>query len=186
MISTIAWAIAGFVAFLFTVAAFRPATFTVTRSAVIETPQARLFGIVSDLANFDAWSPWSRLDTAMKKTFSDETSGIGASYAWDGNGDVGAGKLTIVDLSPDDSVTLDLDFLRPFKAKNSVVFALKAEEGGTRMTWTMHGPLPIFARLMHMFVNMDKMVGGQFEEGLGNLKALAETNPGGDLPGIVV
>ncbi|MCA0423017.1 MAG: SRPBCC family protein [Proteobacteria bacterium] len=186
MALTFALFAAALVAMVFIVAAFRPDQFTVTRSAVIATDQQRLYAIISDLANFDTWSPWSKLDTGMKKTLVEPTAGVGGSYAWDGNGNVGAGKLTIAGLQPVSEVRLDLDFLRPFAASNRVVFALVPKGEATRVTWTMTGPVPILARVMHMFMDMDRLVGGQFEQGLANLQALAETQPGGDLPGIVV
>lgn len=186
MALTLALLAVALVAAFFIVAAFRPDSFTVTRSAVIGTGQSRLYAIISDLANFDTWSPWSRLDAGMKKTLAEPTNGIGGSYAWDGNGNVGAGRLTIAALQPDSEVRLALDFLRPFAASNKVVFALSPEGDGTRMTWTMTGPVPLPARIMHMFMDMDRLVGGQFEQGLANLKALVETEPAGELPGIVV
>lgn len=167
-------------------ASTRPDTFEVSRSAIIETPQDRLFGIVSDLGNFDAWSPWSRLDAGMKMTLGATTTGVGATYAWDGNNAVGAGRMEIVGTTPDSLVQIRLDFFRPFKATNNVTFRLEPVAEGTRMTWGMDGPVPLPAKVLHLFMNMDNMVGGQFEEGLANLKALAETEPGGDLPGIVV
>lgn len=186
MALTLALLAVALVAALFAAAAFRPDSFTVTRSVVIDTGQPRLYAIIADLANFDTWSPWSRLDVGMKKTLVEPTNGVGGSYAWDGNGNVGAGRLTIAAIRPDSTVHLDLDFLRPFAASNKVVFALTPEGDGTRMTWTMTGPLPLVARIMHMFMDMDRLVGGQFEQGLANLKALAETEPAGELPGIVV
>lgn len=174
MLWTALWIILGLIAALVAVAATRPDTFRVERSAVIGVPPAQLFAIISDFRNFDSWSPWAKLDPAMQKTFSGPATGIGSAYAWEGNKNVGAGRMEIIELVANQHLRMKLQFFRPFKANNEALYTLAPVEGGTRITWAMTGPLNLMARVMHLLMNMDRMVGGQFEEGLANLKRVAE------------
>ena len=155
-------------------AATRPDTFRVERTAVIKAPPEKVFPYINDFDRWIAWSPWEKKDPAMKRSFGATKSGKGAHYAWEGNSEVGQGSMTIADSVPPSRVALKLDFVKPFEAHNDVVFALKPEAGGTHVTWGMEGPVPYFAKIIHLFMNMDKMVGGDFETGLANLKAAAE------------
>lgn len=155
-------------------AATKPDTFRVQRSASIMAPAEKIFPLINDFQRWGAWSPWEKKDPAMKRTFGAVTSGKGATYAWEGNKDVGQGSMEIVESIPPSRVALKLDFLKPFEAHNRIEFVLQPAAGATNVTWTMEGPTPYFAKIIHVFMDMDKMVGKDFEAGLANLKAAAE------------
>ena len=155
-------------------AATRPDTFRVERATVVQAPPEKIFPYLNDFDRWAAWSPWERKDPAMKRTYGPTKSGKGARYAWEGNSEVGQGSMEIVDSAAPTRVALRLDFIKPFEAHNKVEFTLKPEAGGTRVSWEMEGPVPYFAKIIHMFLNMDRMVGKDFETGLVSLKAAAE------------
>jgi len=154
-------------------AGMKPDTFRVERAARIEAPPQRIFGLINDFRNWASWSPWEKMDPALKRTYSGPPSGKGAVYEWDGNKKVGQGRMEIVDAAPS-RIAIKLDFLRPFEAHNNVVFTLTPQGDATLVTWAMQGPLPYLGKVMHVFMNMDRMVGKDFEAGLANLKAAAE------------
>jgi len=166
----IAVLIAGFLIF----AATKPDTFRVQRAASIKAPPEKVFAHINDFNRWSAWSPWEKKDPAMKRTFGAVTVGKGATYAWDGNKDVGQGSMEIVESVTPNKVALKLDFVKPFEAHNSVTFTLEPKGDVTSVTWAMEGPTPYFAKIIHVFINMDSMVGKDFEAGLAGLKAIAE------------
>ena len=154
-------------------AASRPDTFRVQRTASIKAAPERIFPLIDDLHAHTTWSPFEK-DPAMKRTHSGAPRGKGAVYEWDGNNQVGSGRLAITDSTPS-KIIMALDMFRPFKASNTVEFSLQPNAGAsTTVTWAMHGRQPFMAKLMSTFIDCDKMVGKQFEEGLGKMKALAE------------
>jgi carbon monoxide dehydrogenase subunit G len=155
-------------------AATRPDSFHVQRIATIAAPPAKVFGLIDDLHQWASWSPWERLDPAMKSTHSGAPRGKGAAYAWDGNDKVGQGRMEIVDSSSPSSVTLKLDFIKPFEGHDIAKFALLPAGDGTTVTWAMEGPQSFVVKLMGVFVSMDSVIGKDFETGLANLKAVAE------------
>lgn len=152
----------------------RPDTFRVVRSATINAPPATIFPLIADFRKWIDWSPYEGRDPNLKRDFAGAPGSIGHSYAWDGNKNVGAGSMTIRDIAEPQRVSLNLDFLRPFKANNIVVFTMLPQAGGTEVSWDMHGPTPLIGKVMHMFMDMDKMCGDDFEKGLAKLKGLAE------------
>jgi len=154
--------------------ATRPANFRIQRSIRITAARETLFAYVSDLHNFDAWSPWALLDPAMRKMHSGAASGVGACYEWQGNNKVGHGRMEIVEAVSPERVLIKLDFLKPFEAHNVAEYLLVERDGETEFTWAMYGPNNVFSKLMGLFFSMDTMVGGQFEQGLRALKAEAE------------
>jgi hypothetical protein len=154
-------------------AATKPDTFSVQRSASIKAPPERISGVLSDFRAWGAWSPWEKVDPKMKRTYSGEPKGKGAKYAWAGNSEVGEGSMTITEAQPS-RVALDLDFVKPFEGHNKVVFALAPKGEATEVTWTMNGPSPYITKVIQVFCDMDGMIGKQFEAGLADLKALAE------------
>ena len=156
------------------IAARRPDRFRIERIIRIAAPRDRLFAYVCDLHNFDAWSPWAPLDPAMRKTHSGPQSGVGAAYEWQGNKKVGHGRMEIVEAAAPERVVIRLDFLKPFEAHNTAEYLLAERDGETEFTWAMHGPSNFMSKLMGVFFDMDRMVGGQFEQGLAALKLLAE------------
>jgi uncharacterized protein YndB with AHSA1/START domain len=177
MITTILIVVAALIAALLAYAATKPDTFTIRRSALIAAPPEKIFPMIDNLRAQSAWSPFEK-DPEMKRTHSGAPHGRGAVYEWDGNRQVGAGRLTITDSVPPSKITLLLDMFRPFKAQNVVEFTLERQGGGTNVTWAMQGRQPYMAKLMSLVMDCDKMVGSQFEEGLSKLKALAETPTG--------
>ncbi len=154
--------------------ATRPSEFRVTRSAVIAAPAERTFEMVNDFKNWDAWSPWAKLDPNMKKTLDGAQSGAGAIYTWAGNDDVGEGRMTILESKPDSQIQIQLEFLKPWTATNNTTFEFTPEGGGTKVVWTMDGVNDFMGKAFSVFMNMDKMVGGDFEKGLAQMKAAAE------------
>jgi len=155
----------------------RPATFHVERSAVIAAPAATVFDQVNDFHRWAAWSPWGRLDPQMKITCDGPASGTGASYRWTGNDKVGEGSMKITSSTPASQVVIDLRFIKPFPAANVTTFTFAPEGAGTRVTWAMDGKNNFMAKAMSVFMNMDKMIGPDFERGLASLKGVAESAP---------
>jgi carbon monoxide dehydrogenase subunit G len=174
MFKKIAIAIAVIIAAVLIYAATRPDTFRVERTASIKAPPERLFAMINDLQNWRAWSPYEKKDPAMQRTLSAATSGKGATYAWDGNKDVGQGRMEIVESIPPSKVTIKLDFLKPFEAHNTAEFTLEPRGEATAVTWSIYGPQPYVSKVMSIFLDFDTMIGQDFEAGLANLKTLAE------------
>ncbi len=170
VLAVIAVGIAGVLAY----AATRPDDFRVQRSAAIKAPPEKIFPFINDFRQWGAWSPYEKIDPGMKRTYGAASAGKGATYAWEGNGNVGSGSMEILEAPAPSKVVIKLDFSRPFEAHNIAEFTLVPNGDGTDVTWSMHGPVPYFAKLIHLFFNMDKMVGGQFATGLASLKAAAE------------
>jgi uncharacterized protein YndB with AHSA1/START domain len=156
------------------VAATKPDTFRVQRSTVIKAPPEKIFPLINDYKNWPSWSPYENKDPAMKRTLSGAASGNGAIYEWQGNKNVGAGRMEIIDTVPPSKISIKLDFMKPFEAHNTAEFTLQPQGEFTNVTWAIHGPVPFFSKVMQVFINMDKMVGKDFEIGLANLKALSE------------
>jgi hypothetical protein len=173
MLKKILMAVAVLLAGVLLFAATRPDTFRVERRALIQAPPEKIRAELVDFQRWAAWSPWEKMDPAMKRSFSTPSAGRGATYAWEGNEQVGRGRMAIIEDAPD-HVVIKLDFLQPFEAHNTAEFTLLPRGNATEVTWAMHGPSPYVAKLMHLFFDMDAMVGRDFETGLANLKAVAE------------
>ncbi len=173
MLKIIAIAIVLLIAALLAYAATRPKSFSVQRSISIKAPPQKIAGMIDDFHNWGAWSPWEKLDPAMKKTYSGAAAGQGAVYDWTGNSKVGTGRMEILDTSPA-KTTIKLDFLKPFEAHNIADFVLEPAGDSTRVTWEMRGASPYMMRVMGIFLNMDKAIGKDFETGLANLKTVSE------------
>lgn len=155
-------------------AARKPDTFQVTRSIAINAAPDRIYPLIADFRAWGAWSPWEKKDPAMKRSFGGPETGVGATYAWAGDKNVGEGSMRITEAQAPGKLGLKLDFLKPFEAHNDVVFALTPQSQGTNVTWIMTGPTPFIGKIMHVFMDMDRMVGGDFEAGLKAMKAAAE------------
>jgi Polyketide cyclase / dehydrase and lipid transport len=173
MLKYIAIALAVLIAITLTLAATKPDAFQVQRSATMQAQPEKVLPQINDFHNWGAWSPWEKLDPDMKKTFTGSPSGKGSVYAWEGNSKVGAGRMEILEATPK-SVTIQLDFLRPFPGHNIAEFTLAPQSGATQVTWAMHGPSPFVSKVMQVFASMDALIGKDFETGLANLKAIAE------------
>jgi hypothetical protein len=151
--------------------ATRPAEFRLTRSRTMPAPPAAVYGYLNDFHKWPEWSPWEKVDPSMKRELSGAPAGPGAVYYWVGNDKVGEGRMTITDSRPAQSVTIRLEFLKPFAATNTTQFDLAPEGGGTRVTWTMSGRNNFISKAVCLFMSMEKMVGPDFERGLANLDA---------------
>jgi uncharacterized protein YndB with AHSA1/START domain len=155
-------------------AATKPGTFRVEREKSIQAPPEKIFDLIKDFHRWGTWSPWEKLDPAMKRTFSGPDSGEGAVYEWSGNSKAGQGRMEIADISQGSKIVIKLDFIKPFEAHNIAEFTLDRDGGSTNITWAMFGPQVYMAKVMSVFVSMDKMIGKDFEAGLTNMKAIAE------------
>lgn len=176
MLKKILVVVGALVAILVVLALMQPTEYRVERSLVMAAPPQRVFDEVTDFRRWEAWSPWAKLDPAAKNTFGGAASGKGATFAWDGNDDVGAGKMTITDVKAPESVTIDLAFIRPFEDRADVGFTLKPEGAGTHVTWWMNGKNNFVGRLFCIFMDMDKMIGGDYEKGLASMKSVVEAS----------
>jgi hypothetical protein len=154
-------------------AARQPDTLTVTRSLEMPVPAGQVFPLVNDLHQMQAWSPWAKLDPQATNTFEGPESGPGAVFRWSGNSSIGEGSMEITDSVPDEQVDILLSFVQPFQSQNNVSFTFEPQGDGTLVTWTMTGEANLVTKVLSLFVDMSQMVGGQFEEGLNNLKQAA-------------
>jgi hypothetical protein len=155
-------------------AATRPDTFRLQRSTRISAAPGAIFPLIADFHAWVAWSPWEDLDPALKRTYGGAASGTGAVYEWEGNRQVGKGRMEITGASSPSRITIKLDFIAPFEAHNTAEFTLGPEGDATSVTWAMYGPSPYMMKVMGLFMSMDSMVGKDFEKGLAKLKAAAE------------
>jgi uncharacterized protein YndB with AHSA1/START domain len=155
-------------------AATKPDVFQVQRTASIKAPPDKIFPLINDFRSWSSWSPYEHKDPAMRKTYSGAPAGTGAIYEWDGDKNVGSGRIEIADTAPPNRIAIKLDMIKPFAAHNRVEFVLEPKGESTDVTWAMNGHTPYLAKIMHVFLDMDRMVGRDFEAGLASLKALAE------------
>lgn len=166
--------IAALIVLLIIIVAMQPADFAITRSQTMAAPAAEVFGQVNDFHKWEAWSPWAKLDPNMKQTFDGPAAGTGASHSWIGNNKVGEGRMTITESRPTDLVRIKLEFIKPFTATNTAEFIFKPEGNQTHVTWNMTGRNNFMSKAFCMFMNMDKMIGKDFEKGLTSMKAVVE------------
>ena len=174
MFKKIALVVVVMIVALLAYAATRPDTLHVQRAASVQAPPEEIFPLISDFHRWASWSPYEKRDPAMKRAYSGAAHGKGAVYEWEGNSDVGQGRMEITDSSDPSRVTIKLDFIKPIEGHNVAEFALVPQGGTTNVTWSMDGPSPYIGKLIGVFVNMDTMIGTDFETGLANLKAIAE------------
>jgi uncharacterized protein YndB with AHSA1/START domain len=179
IIVIIAVVLAIVIAIVLILAATKPNTFSVQRSTTVKAPPEKIFFLINDFHQWGSWSPYENKDPAMKRSYSGAESGKGAVYAWDGNNNVGSGRMEILDSSVPSKILIKLDFFRPFEGHNTAEFTMLPQDDGTNLTtnvtWLMHGPAPFMSKLMQVFMNIDNMIGKDFEIGLANLKRLTET-----------
>jgi hypothetical protein len=178
MLIPILIAIAVIVVVFCIIVAMRPGEFRVSRKAAISAPAEVVFAQVNDLHNWQGWSPWEKIDPALKRTFEGPPAGTGASYSWVGNKKVGEGRMTVTESRPNELIQMKLEFLRPFKATNTVEFEFQPEGNQTAVTWSMFGKCNFTAKAFHLFMNCDNMIGGDFEKGLAQMKTVAEAGAG--------
>ncbi len=159
------------------VVAMRPSEYRVARTATIAAPAPAVFAQVNDFHKWDAWNPWAKLDPAMKQAYAGAPAGIGAIYTWAGNSEVGEGRMTLTESRPSDLVRIRLEFLKPFATTSTAEFSFKPEGDHTAVTWSMTGKVNFMAKVVHLFMDMDRMIGGNFEKGLAQLKSVVEAAP---------
>jgi hypothetical protein len=177
MLKKILIALAAIVVVFLGVVAMQPSDFRIVRTATMSAPAPAVFGQVNDFHNWEAWSPWAKLDPAAKNSFEGPSAGIGAIFRWAGNKEVGEGSMTITESRPSDLIRIKLEFLKPFAATNSAEFTFKPDGDRTAVTWSMAGKNKFISKAICLFMNMDKMVGGKFEEGLAAMKSIVEAVP---------
>lgn len=164
------------IAAILILAAMQPDSFVVQRSLAIPASPEKIYPLISDFHRWTRWSPFEKLDPAMQRTYSGADSGKGAVYTWSGNNKAGKGRMEITDTNAPNGIVIQLDFIEPFAASNTAEFTLVPDGDTTTVTWAMRGSSPFIAKIMHLFFNMDKMVGSDFETGLANLKAATESH----------
>lgn len=174
MLKIVLIAIAVIVVVFLAVVAMQPSDFRVVRSATIAAPAPAVFAQVNELRKWEAWSPWAKKDPQMKQTYEGAPAGTGAITAWAGNHEVGEGRMTIVESRPGELIRFKLEFFKPFTATNTAEFAFRPEGNQTVVTWSMSGQKNLIAKALHLFMDVDKMIGGDFEAGLANLKTVTE------------
>ncbi|WP_077032944.1 SRPBCC family protein [Pelomonas sp. KK5] len=174
MFKTIALILLALIACVLIYAATKPDSFKLERSALIQASPDKVYPLIADLKAFNTWNPWLRKEPTAALTYTGPASGPGARYAWVGK-ETGEGSMEIAESVPASRVAFKLDFTKPMEAHNLALFTLAPEGGGTRVTWSMSGPAPYMTKLMDTIVGMDRMVGPDFEAGLANLKAAAES-----------
>ncbi|WP_411727271.1 SRPBCC family protein [Methyloglobulus sp.] len=161
---------------VFVLANRQPDDFRITRTGTISAPASAIFPHVNKLQNWDAWSPWAKLDPNAKNSFEGSAEGVGAKMSWVGNNKVGVGSMTITESHPDDFIQFKLEFQKPMQATNIAEFTFTPEGNQTTVTWSMTGTNNFMAKVMGLIMNCDKMVGGQFEKGLAALKTVVEAD----------
>ena len=155
----------------------RPATFHIERSTLVAAPPENVFAQVNDFRAWAAWSPWEKLDPQMKKSFEGPPAGVGAKYAWSGNDKVGEGRMTIEKSDKPSTVGVKLEFLKPFESTSATTFTFAPAPGGSKVTWAMDGDNNFMAKAASLFMDMDKMIGPDFDKGLAAMKSAAESAP---------
>ena len=173
-IVTVAIILAIAIAAVLIFAATKPNTLRVQRATSIKAPAEVIFPLINDFHQWRSWSPYENKDPAMKRTYSGAERGKGAVYAWDGDKNVGSGRMEILEASAPQKIVIKLDFFTPFEAHNTAEFTMLPQGDGTHVTWLMHGPARFLTRLIQVFMNLDNMIGKDFEVGLANLKTITE------------
>jgi hypothetical protein len=174
VIAIVAVVLAIAIAVILILAAAKPDRFGIQRATTVKAPPEKIFPLINDFHQWGTWSPYENKDPAMKRSYSGAASGEGAIYAWEGNKNVGSGRMEILDSSAPSKIVIKLDFFTPFEGHNTAEFTMLPHGDATDVTWLMHGPLPFMGKIMHVFINMDRMIGKDFEIGLANLKRLTE------------
>jgi hypothetical protein len=175
IIAIIAVVLALAIAIVLILAATKPDSFSVQRATSIKALPEKVFPWINDFHQWKSWSPYENKDPAMKRSYSGAADGKGAVYGWEGNKNVGSGRMEILDSSTPSKIVIKLDFFTPFEGHNTAEFTMLPQGDATNVIWLMHGPAPFTHKVMQVFMNLDNMIGKDFEVGLANLKNLAET-----------
>lgn len=154
----------------------QPDTYRVVRTASVNAPSDKVFANVNDFKKWDAWSPWAKIDPAMKVTYGGPPTGVGSTYAWVGNDQVGEGKMTIKESHPSSHIKIDLEFIKPFASVADTEFILKPAGDKTDVEWSIAGKHNVISKAMCLVVSMDQMIGPDFEKGVAQLKTVSESS----------
>lgn len=179
MLLTILGVIAALIVVLVVVVSMRPTEFTVERKGTMRAAPETVHALVNNFHEWPKWSPWEKRDPNLKRDFSGPDAGTGAHYHWVGNNQVGEGRMTITESQTGKLIRIKLEFIKPFAGVNTTDFTFTPQDGGTLVTWTMKGNNNFMAKAMGLFMNMDKMIGGDFEKGLADMKKAAEGSTAG-------
>jgi hypothetical protein len=174
MLETVAIALVILIGAILIYASTRPDSFRIERSITIQSTPGKIFPLINNFHQWESWSPWEKIDPQIKRTYSGAPEAKGAIYEWSGNKNIGQGRMEITESVPPSKIIIKLDFITPFEAHNTVEFLLTIQGNSTLVTQAMYGPSPFVSKLMGLFFSMEKMVGGKYEEGLANLKRMAE------------
>jgi Polyketide cyclase / dehydrase and lipid transport len=174
IVAIVAIVLAIVIAIVLILAATKPNTFSVRRATSVRASPEKIFPLINDFHQWGTWSPYETRDPAMKRSYSGPASGKGAVYGWDGNKNIGSGRMEILDTSAPAKIVIKLDFFKPFEGHNTAEFTMLPQGDATNVTWVMHGPASFMSKLMQVFMNLDRMIGNDFEVGLANLKRLTE------------
>jgi hypothetical protein len=177
MLKKILIAVAVIIVVMVVIVALQPTEFRVARSTTISAPAPAVFAQVNDFHKWEAWNPWGKIDPAMKQTYEGAPAGIGAIYTWAGNNEVGEGRMTLTESRPSELIRIKMESFKPFAGISTAEFTFKPEGNQTAVTWRMSGENNFMAKAMHLFMNMDKMIGGQFDKGLAQMKSIVEAAP---------
>lgn len=164
----------GIVGVFAVVVAMQPSDFRISRSATVDAPPSAVFAQVNDFHKWEAWSPWAKLDPNAKNSFEGPTSGKGSMFKWSGNNEVGEGMMTITESDPYKRILIRLDFKKPMEDTSEAEFRFKPEGDKTVVTWSMFGKHNFVGKAFCLLMNMEKMLGGEFDKGLASMKAMAE------------
>ncbi len=170
-------ALAGILVVFVAIVAMQPSEYRVARTVRISASASTVFAQVNDFHKWQAWNPWARLDPSMKQAYEGAPAGVGAIYTWAGNHEVGEGRMTLTESRPNELVRITLEFLKPFAGTSTAEFTFKPEGTRTAVTWSMTGKVNFMAKVIHLFINMDRMLGEKFETGLAQLKSITEATP---------
>jgi hypothetical protein len=174
IVAIVAIVLAVAIAIVVVLAAAKPVSFGVRREISVKAPPDKIFPLINDFHQWKSWSPYENKDPAMKRSYSGAASGKGAVYGWEGNKNVGSGRMEILDAATPSKIIIKLDFFAPFEGHNTAEFTMLPQGEATLVTWLMHGPAPFMHKVMQVFMNLDNMIGKDFEVGLVNLKNLTE------------
>jgi len=177
MLEIILIALAVIVLVFLIIVAMQPAQYRIVRSATISAPASAVFAQVNDFHKWETWNPWGKIDPAMKQSYEGAPAGTGAIYTWTGNNEVGEGRMTLTESRPSELIRIKMEFFKPIAGNSIAEFTFKPEGDQTAVTWSMAGDKNFMAKAVHLFMNMDKMTGGQFEKGLAEMKSIVEAAP---------
>jgi hypothetical protein len=175
MLKTVLIGLVAVVVVFLAVVALQPSAFRISRSATMAAPAPAVFAQVNDFRNWEAWNPWQKLDPAAKNTYSGPPAGPGAMCAWAGNSEIGEGRMTITESRPNELIRIKLEFLKPFEVTNTAEFTFEPAGNQTAVTWSMFGHNTLMGKAIGLFMNMDRMIGEQFEKGLADMNSIVES-----------